>query len=115
MARRSSNGDAKNASKALAHSRHNDENDSVLVLRKVAPRIEWMIRDALVDARSFATKSIQEVFTVQAAADFLSVSKSTIERGIRRNEIPSFKFGRSRRIYRRDLLDFASNSQANQL
>jgi excisionase family DNA binding protein len=47
-----------------------------------------------------------ELLTKQQVADLLQVSVSTVERLTRSGELPSVKFGRSRRYFRRDVMAY---------
>jgi excisionase family DNA binding protein len=48
--------------------------------------------------------------TVEAAADFLAVGKTTLYKAMERGELPYVKIGRARRIPRRALLNYAANN-----
>jgi excisionase family DNA binding protein len=47
-----------------------------------------------------------ELLTVRQVAELLQVSVSTVERLTRSGELPSVKFGRSRRYFRRDVMAY---------
>ena len=47
-----------------------------------------------------------ELLDVREVARLLKVSISTVERLTRRGELPSVKFGRSRRYFRRDVMAY---------
>lgn len=47
-----------------------------------------------------------ELLNVRQVAELLLVSVSTVERLTRRGELPSVKFGRSRRYFRRDVMAY---------
>jgi excisionase family DNA binding protein len=47
-----------------------------------------------------------ELLDVREVARLLKVSVSTVERMTRRGELPSVKFGRSRRYFRRDVMAY---------
>ena len=105
MSRKNVFGGAKSTAGRWYWPLHSDEPlDNKAANHSLRQGLERLIRDAIIDARIDSSQPTAEVFTVQEAADFLRVSKSSVERRIRDNEIPSFKIGRSRRILRRDLL-----------
>lgn len=55
--------------------------------------------------------AIPAAHAVSEAADYLRVLKPTVERLIKRKQIPSVKIGRSRRIVRAKLDDFIERNQ----
>ena len=54
-----------------------------------------------------------EVYTVDEAAKFLKISRSTILRRISDGILPSLKMGRIRRISGKDILEFLEKSRDN--
>ncbi|MFQ5855189.1 MAG: helix-turn-helix domain-containing protein [Anaerolineae bacterium] len=46
---------------------------------------------------------MDEILTVEEAADYLKVSKTTIRRWCIREQLPAFKIGREWRIYKKEL------------
>ena len=54
-----------------------------------------------------------EVGDIHAAAQWLGVSVPTLERAVRRGEVPSIKVGRLRRFRRSDLLGLKKNGHRN--
>ncbi len=111
MYRKSLGDSSKGTTKQLVRGSQSVEHlDSTTIPHSIPPDVVRLLRDAIIDARQESSHSRTEVLTVQEAADLLRVSKSSIERRIRNQEIPSFKLGRNRRILRRDLFaSFDSN------
>ena len=111
MYRKSLGDSSKGTTKQLVRGSQSVEHlDGTTTLHSIPPDVLRLLRDAIIDARQESSHSRAEVLTVQEAADLLRVSKSSIERRIRNQEIPSFKLGRNRRILRRDLFaSFDSN------
>ena len=64
------------------------------------------LADALADrlAARIGSGATDEIGDVHKAAEWLGMSVPTIERAVRRGEIPSIKVGRLRRFRRADLL-----------
>ena len=51
-----------------------------------------------------------EVLTIEQAAEMLAVSKSTLYRSIRKEEIPHFRIGRSIRFVKSQILPFENEN-----
>lgn len=52
----------------------------------------------------------QEILSTQEAANLLNVSRPFVVKLIESKELPSYKVGRNRRIYKSDLLSYKENS-----
>jgi excisionase family DNA binding protein len=57
-----------------------------------------------------STEQLDQAITIKEAADALRVVELTVKRLIDRGSLPSFRVGRARRIWRKDLIEFCRRS-----
>jgi excisionase family DNA binding protein len=108
---------AKKASKQLEKSLLNFGGSISLSVNNVMVELPVSVVNPLIDVLNDLSKGHslertihEEILSTQQAADLLNVSRPFIVKLIDTNELPAFKVGRHRRIYKNDLLAYKKKS-----